>query len=288
MDELPAKVAEVSNLREVEQVKVIEQLAKRIRVSVLEMTNRARASHVASALSIADIIATLYGGDFKLLPNTLHEPDRDRFILSKGHAGSAVYAALAHVGFLTEDVLKTYAANGSLLSGHISHKDVPGVELSTGSLGHGPPIAAGMALGLKRLGISSRIFCLTSDGECDEGSVWEAALFSAHHELSNLTLIIDYNRLQSLGSVSSILELEPFVDKWHAFGWRVMSINGHSISELRRVLLQEGDDEPVPRVVIANTLKGKGVSFMEGSVHWHYKSPSTSDLEKATSEIVES
>jgi transketolase len=210
-------------------------------------------------------------------------PDRDRFILSKGHAGAAVYATLAESGFFPVQVLETHCQDGSNLSGHVSHKGVPGVELSTGSLGHGLPVAAGIAYSMKLKGGKSRVFCLLSDGECDEGSNWEAILFSGHHRLGNLVAIIDYNKIQSLASVRETLDLEPFAEKFKSFSWEVKEVDGHDHDAVRHALLREEGDRPV--VVIAHTIKGRGVSFMENSVLWHYRSPKGEELARALGEL---
>jgi len=260
-------------------------LARQIRIDVVRMTSRARASHVGSALSIADIVAVLYSGVLSISPSRVNDETRDRFILSKGHGGCAIYSALARSGFFGTSELDRYCQNGSHLSGHLSHRHVPGVEFSTGSLGHGPSVAVGMAFGARRRGLPTNVFCLVSDGECDEGSVWEAALFAGHHRLSNLTLIVDYNRIQSLGATGEILNLDPLPDKWLAFGWEVAEVNGHDIEQLRSTLTTRRSLADKPLLLVANTTKGSGVSFMENSVHWHYKSASVDELRAAEEEI---
>lgn len=264
----------------------IADLAKRIRQHSLEMTSRGGSSHIGSALSIADILAVLYGEVLRFDVNNPKWDERDRFILSKGHAGAAVYAALAEVGFFSPSVLKTHYQDGSQLSGHVSHKGIPGVEFSTGSLGHGLPVGAGMAKAAQLRGKQHRVFVLLSDGECDEGSNWEAILFAAHHKLSNLVAIIDYNKLQSLAPVSETLGLEPFADKWTSFGWRVSEVDGHDIDSLRAVLGRNEQCDS-PQVVIAHTVKGKGVSFMENSVLWHYRTARGEEFDKALAELTD-
>jgi len=211
--------------------------------------------------------------------------ERDRFILSKGHAGAGVYAALAESGFLSKDKLKTHYQDGSDLSGHVSHKGIPGVEFSTGSLGHGLPVAVGMALAAKINKNKYRVVTLMSDGECDEGSNWEAILFAAHHKLNNLVAIIDRNRLQSICSTEDTLSLEPFVDKWKAFGWRVIEIDGHNYEEIFNACNSMSTPIDRPLCVIANTIKGKGVSFMENNVLWHYRSPQGDEYKSAMVEL---
>ena len=260
-------------------------LAQRIRRHAVSMTNLGKSSHIASVLSMTDIIAVLYGRVLRLRPTQPKWPERDRFILSKGHAGAGVYAALAETGFMPTSQLKTHYQDGSLLSGHVSHKGIPGVELSTGSLGHGLPVACGIAKAGRIDGADYRVFCVLSDGECDEGSNWEAALFAAHHELFNLCVVIDYNKIQSLASTEATLRLEPFADKWRAFGWDVREVDGHDHEELATALNLDEAGRQKPRVVIAHTTKGKGVSFMENSVLWHYRSPQGEEYEKAMAEL---
>lgn len=260
-------------------------LARRIRLDVVRMTNRGKSSHVGSALSIADIVATLYGAALRVDPADPARPDRDRFLLSKGHAGAAVYAALAETGFFDASLLAQYYQNGSIFSGHVSSKGVPGVELSTGALGHGLNVAAGIALAAKRAGETWRAFALLSDGECDEGSTWEAALFAAHHRLDNLIAIVDYNKLQSLASVAETLALEPFADKWRAFGWSVEELDGHDHAQLLAAFGRLPFEAGKPSVVIAHTTKGKGVSFMENAVAWHYRTPLGADFDAAIAEL---
>lgn len=263
-----------------------EELARRIRCRALEMVTRARASHIGSALSIADIMAVLYGRILRVDPTSADHPDRDRFILSKGHACVAVYAALAETGFFDPALLETYGADGSALMAHISHK-VPGSEFSTGALGHGLPFATGKALAAKLRGEQWRSVVLTSDGEWGEGSNWEAALFAAHHQLDNLLCIIDYNKLQSLGTVEQTLRLEPLHSKFDAFGWAVLEVDGNDHDAMSSALDPGSWPARKPAMLIAHTVKGKGVSFMENQVEWHYRSPSPELLAQAIAEIDE-
>lgn len=260
-------------------------LAHKVRLHVVRMTNRGRSSHVGSALSIVDLLAVLYGAVLNVDPANPARADRDRFILSKGHAGAAVYATLAECGFFDPALLEQHYQNGSIFSGHVSHKGVPGVEFSTGALGHGLGVASGMALAAKRTGQNWRAFAMLSDGECDEGSNWEAALFAAHHKLDNLVAVIDYNKLQSLATVAETLALEPFADKWKSFGWAVVEAPGHDHAELRAALERLPFEPGRPSVLIAHTTKGKGVSYMENQVAWHYRSPLGADFEAAIREL---
>ncbi|MCG8432452.1 MAG: transketolase, partial [Gammaproteobacteria bacterium] len=212
---------------------------------------------------------------------------RDRFILSKGHAGAAIYAALAESKFFPVEKLKTHYQDGSDLSGHVSHKGIPGVELSTGSLGHGLPVATGMAMAGKLRSEDHRVFVLLGDGECDEGSNWEAILFAAHHKLDNLVAIVDYNKIQSLAPVSETLGLEPFADKWRSFGWNVLECAGHDHNDLKERLSVDAKKENLPTCVIAHTTKGRGVSFMEDSVLWHYRTARGEEYDAALKELEE-
>lgn len=260
------------------------ELATKIRVSALQMVTRARASHIGSALSISDIVAVLYGLVMKLDPKYANWAERDRFILSKGHACVAVYGALAEVGLITHNDLLNYGTDHSVLMNHISHK-VPGVEFSTGSLGHGLPFGTGKALAARRLNKSWQTFVLLGDGELGEGSNWEAMMFAAHHHLDNLVAIVDYNKLQSLTTVDKTLRVEPLAEKARAFGWSVREINGHEHAALIESLGTTPWEIGKPSFLIAHTTKGKGVSFMENSVDWHYKSPSELQLAQALEEL---
>ena len=260
------------------------EFARRIRAHALRMVFAAKSSHIGSCLSMADILAVLYTRVLRINPARPSDPERDRFILSKGHAAAILYAALAERGFFSTTALQTYCSEGSDLTGHISHA-VPGVEVSTGSLGHGLPIAVGMALVAKAEGKAIHTYCLLSDGECDEGSNWEAILFAPHHKLDNLVAIVDFNKIQSFGRVSEVLNLDPFAEKWRAFGWHTIEVDGHDIGALERVFADAPAVRGKPTAIIAHTLKGKGVSFMEDKLEWHYKSPSSDQLAAALAEV---
>lgn len=259
-----------------------KELSKNIRINALKMVARAKASHIGSALSITDIVSVLYADILKVFPDNPTNPNRDRLILSKGHACVAIYAALAEMKFFPQKNLETYGDDYSPLMNHISHK-VPGVEFSTGALGHGLPFGVGKALYAKKRNLSWRVFVILSDGELDEGSNWEALMFASHHQLSNLTVIVDYNKLQSLTSIDKTLGLEPLADKFTAFGADVIELNGHDHSLLSQELKNSSIDQP--KVIIAHTIKGKGVSFMENQVLWHYRSPNEEQLLQAIREI---
>jgi len=262
-------------------------LAWLIRRNGLEMTHISRGSHIGSVLSVAEIIAVLYTSVLNVDPKNPKKPDRDRLILSKGHAGSAVYAALAETGFFPVEQLKTHYANGSILSGHVSHKGVPGVEVSTGALGHGLGIGVGMALGAKMDGATWRTYVVLGDGECDEGSVWESALQAAQYRLGRLIAVVDYNHMQSLTTVENTLRLEPFEQKWKDFGWNAESVDGHDTDALKAAFerAQANAGTGKPSVILAHTIKGKGVSFMENNILWHYRTPQGEEYDAALKEL---
>lgn len=263
----------------------LAELANRIRQHCVRMTGKANASHVGGSLSAADLLAAIYGKALRYDPSRPDWPERDRFIMSKGHACSALYAVLAESGYFPVGRLDSFYQNGSPLAGHVMHKNVPGVELSTGSLGHGLPVATGMAIAAKRDGRPSRIFCMISDGECDEGSVWEAALFAPHHKLHNLIVVIDYNKIQSLGAVKEVIDLDPLADKWRAFGWAVRELDGHDLPTIEEAMTQVPYVTGRPSCIVAHTIKGKGVSFMENKLLWHYRAPLGEDMTKALAEL---
>lgn len=260
-------------------------LAKRIRLHSLNMTSRSGASHVGSSLSMADLLAVLYDRVLHIDPQQPEAPDRDRFILSKGHGCAALYAVLAERGFFPMDWLDRYYQDNAELAGHATHKNVPGVELSTGSLGHGLPVGTGMALAAKRNGAAYRVFCVISDGECDEGATWESALFAPQHRLDNLVVMIDYNKIQSLGRVKDVIDLEPLAAKWRAFGWATHEIDGHDLGAIDHVLTSIPLETGRPTCVVAHTVKGKGVSFMEDKLLWHYRSAKGDELIQARAEL---
>ena len=260
-------------------------LAWLIRRHGLEMTHLSRGSHIGAIFSLAEIMAVLYTRVLRVRPEEPLWPDRDRLILSKGHAGAAVYAALAERGFFPVEQLKEHYANGSILSGHVSHKGVPGVEFSTGSLGHGLAVAAGLALGARMDSAPWRVYAVLGDGECDEGSVWEAALQAAQFGLDGLTVVVDRNRMQSLDFTENTLRLEPFEAKWRDFGWHARTVDGHDLAALERAFAEAKEVRGQPQVIIAVTVKGKGVSFMENDILWHYRTPQGDEYEAALKEL---
>jgi transketolase len=248
------------------------------------MVHATNASHIGGSLSMTDLLAVLYTETLRVNPSDPSWIERDRFILSKGHCCSALYATLALRGFFPMQELVTFGRDGSRLMTHISHK-VPGVEFSTGSLGHGLPFGCGKAIAAKRQSRTWRVFVMLSDGELDEGSNWEAILFAPQHRLDNLIAIVDFNKIQSLGSVSEVLELEPLAEKYRAFRWAVREIDGHNHGEICAALGSLPWEPGRPNCLIAHTIKGKGVSFMENKLVWHYRSPDATQLQKALQEL---
>ena len=263
-----------------------DRLARAIRRHCLEMTHRGQSGHAGSMLSMAEIVAFLYKRVLRVDPRRPAWPGRDRFILSKGHGGAAVYACLAELGFFPKEWMQGYYRDAGRLMGHISHH-VPGVEFSTGSLGHGLPVAAGMALAARHAGARHRVFCLMSDGDCNEGSTWEAILFAAQNQLDNLVGIVDYNRIQALGRSEDVLDLETLDRKLRDFGWACEVCDGHDFKSLATAFgtlpLRKGR----PSFIICRTVKGKGVSFMEDTVACHYGSVNDAQLAQALGEIGE-
>ncbi len=258
-----------------------EELARRVRRHVIDMTHASHASHVASALSCADIFAVLYGAVMNVDPAEPRAPGRDRFLLSKGHAGTAVYAVLAECGFFPTDELDRYYTDGSPYSGHVSADGVPGVEFSTGSLGHGAAVAAGMALALQ--GAGPRVFTVVGDGECDEGAVWETAQAAARLALDDLTIIVDKNGMQAMGDTPDEQKAGRLADRFRAFGFEVRECDGHDHAALREALRPAEAGRPL--CVVAHTVKGKGGSFMEHDLLWHYRDPQGEWYERAIKEL---
>ena len=262
----------------------LAHIANILRADAVRMVHRSRASHLGSCLSMADIVACLYWNTLRIDPKRPDWQERDRFILSKGHGAAILYAALAERGFFSVNELEMYCKSGSRLTGHIT-SGVPGVELSSGSLGHGLPVGCGMALAAKRDRLPFRTIVLCSDGELDEGSNWESILFAPQHELDNLLLVVDYNKIQSFGRVKDVLDLEPLADKFRAFRWAVREVDGHNMEQLVNTFISFPFEPGRPGVVIAHTIKGKGVSFMEDKLAWHYKTPSSEQVEAAMREL---
>lgn len=267
-----------------EKLEGYRQLATRIREHCLRMTHRGKSGHLGSMLSMADMMAVLYTSILNVDPQNPGWEGRDRFLLSKGHAGAAVYAVLAEKGFFPREWLETYYLDDGKLSGHISHH-VPGVEFSTGSLGHGLPVAVGMALAAKHDQKTHRVFCMLSDGDCNEGSTWEAIMMAAQHKTDNLTVIVDYNRVQALGRMEEIVEMEPFAEKLRLFGWAVREIDGHDYAQVEDTLSAVPFEAGKPSWVLARTVKCRCVSWLEDTVRSHYGCVNDEELCEALKEL---
>lgn len=263
----------------------MKYLAKQMRRDILKITSKSKTSHIGGSLSIVEILLTLYLKIMNINPKKPNSKNRDRFILSKGHCVIALYAVLSKKGFFSNSVLQEYCTNGGKLAGHPDIKSVPGIEASTGSLGHGLPIGVGMAIAAKYDKLSYKVFVLMSDGECNEGSVWEAAMNASRFKLDNLCIIVDSNKLQAFEKSDAILPSSSFVDKFSSFGCSVKEVNGHDFVQLKRIFDSLPFEKRKPSVIIAHTIKGKGVSFMEDRLEWHYKSPDEEQLQKALKEL---
>ena len=259
-------------------------ISHNIRKYALKCHYHSKSSHIGSGFSCADILTVLYGGWLNISPDSIEDSNRDRFILSKGHAAATYYATLAEYGFISKEWLQSYCQFGSKLGGHVSHT-VSGVEFSSGSLGHGLPAGVGMALGAKRAGHNYRVVVLMSDGEMDSGANWEAIMMAAGQKLDNLLVIIDKNKLQAMGFTEDIIPLGDLARKFEAFGWSAKTIDGHNFEAIKKALDQFPFVSEKPSVIIANTIKGKGVSFMENRLEWHYKSPNEDEFNEAMKEL---
>ena len=259
-----------------------QNVVAQLRAQVVELSHHAKAAHLASSLSCVDILAVLYESVLRLKDDDPGWPDRDRFVLSKGHAAAALYAVLARKHILTNDQLRSYGQEGSLLEEHPSPR-LDGIEAATGSLGHGLSIGNGIALGSRIQGQGFKVYVLLSDGECNEGSTWEAALFASRHQLSNLCAIIDYNKWQATGRSQEVLAIDPLAEKWRAFGWEVDEVDGHDHEQLEAKLCAHS--EKGPRMIVAHTVKGKGISFMEDDNNWHYRIPTSEEVQLAKAEL---
>jgi transketolase len=260
------------------------QIARRIRARIVRMSHEGDAPHLGSALSCVDILVALYWSAARVTPELATAGDRDRVILSKGHAAAALYATLAERGFFDRDLLATYAHDGTVLPEQMSPGCVRGIEAATGSLGHGLSLGLGMALAGRIQSRPYRVWVVMSDGECNEGSVWEAAMFASAQKLNQVTAIIDYNRWQATGRSDEVLQIQPLDEKWKAFGWSVETVDGHDLSALVAALLPN-DSVTQPRAIIARTIKGRGVSFMEDDNNWHYRIPTADEVRQAHKEL---
>jgi len=268
----------------VEKIKILQQKSLLYRRTIVQMIYRAKAGHTGGSLSCVDILNVLYNHIMNITPENFTEVNRDHYIHSKGHSVEALYAVLADKGFFPIKLLDHLEKHSSDFIGHPT-RSVLGIEQNTGALGHGLSVAVGMALAAKRDGKTHRVFVMLSDGECDEGSTWEPILFAPQHKLDNLIAIVDYNKIQSLGTVKEVMDLDPFADKWRAFGWAVCEIDGHNLVEVEEALSRVPFEEGRPSCVIAHTVKGKGVSFMENKLLWHYRTPQGEEYEAALTEL---
>jgi len=265
-------------------IEELKKLAKEFRRQILEVTHAAGSGHPGGSLSAVEIFISLYGYKMKHNPKDPGWDDRDRLIISKGHCTPVAYVALAHYGYFPKEELKTFRKLGTRLQGHV-HVYAPGIEFNTGSLGHGLSVANGLALGARMRGKKFKTYCLMGDGELQEGSVWEAAMNASHQKIDNICAIVDYNKVQQNGLVNEIKNLEPLAERWKSFGWEVTEIDGHDFSQLIKALDRSDSVKGKPYVIIANTLKGKGVSFMELNPAWHGKAPNAEELKKALAEL---
>ncbi len=263
----------------------MKRMVRTIRGAVVKMSHRSRSPHLGSCLSCIDILVAAYWSALRIDPAKPADPGRERLILSKGHAAMALYATLAHRGFFPLSWLDTYAEDGDRLAEHPGPGCAPGVEAATGSLGHGLGIGIGMALAGRIQERWYRVFVVLSDGECNEGSTWEGAMFAAAHGLENLVVIVDDNKWQATGRSREVLALDPLAAKWEAFGWSSVELDGHSLADLREALRQTPHGTGKPVVIIANTVKGKGVSFMEDDNNWHYRIPTSEEVRRAHEEL---
>jgi transketolase len=266
-------------------VPALQRIAARLRGKVVDLSHAAKSAHLGSSLSCCDILAAAYWHALRVDPGNPEWADRDRFILSKGHAAMALYATLAFKGYYDEALLDTYTKDGSILAEHPPANMLAGVEAATGSLGHGLPIGVGMALSGRLDGKNFRVFALLSDGENNEGSVWEAAMFAAAQKLENLCVIVDYNKWQATARSNETLQLAPLRDKWAAFGWDAHEVDGHDVATLARLIASVPNGSGKPVALVAHTVKGKGVSFMEDDNNWHYRSPTAEERQQAHREL---
>ncbi len=264
----------------------LQRLSRRIRYKLIEMSHRSGAPHLGSAMSCTDIlVAAYFGGVVQIDPKQPQDPERDRFILSKGHAASALYVTLAERGFFPREWLETFATHGSPLAEQPAPNCAPGVELATGSLGHGLPVGVGAALAARIHQRDYRVFVVMSDGECNEGSVWEAAMFAPACRLDRLCVVVDYNKWQATGRSNDVMSLAPLVKKWEAFGWSATEVDGHDVAGLAAKMSRVPDGTGQPVAIIAHTVKGKGVSFMEDDNNWHYRIPKAAEVAAARKEL---
>ena len=264
----------------------LQEISQNLRKNIIKTSHKAKIPHLGSCLSCIDILVYLYSKELKLTPDTSKHEGRDRFVLSKGHGAPALFQVLAHNGFFPEHDLEQFGKNGSVFHEHPPKPGlINGIEAATGSLGHGMPMSVGFALASKISGVDYRVYTLLSDGECNEGTIWESAMFAAAQTISNLTIIIDFNKWQATGRSKEIFALEPFKQKWEAFGWHTEEINGHDFEELSNAFKNARDEIYRPSAIIAHTIKGKGISFMEDDNNWHYRTPNEEEFKAALKEL---
>ncbi len=268
-----------------DKIEELKEIARRVRIHIVKSTHEAGSGHPGGSLSATDILTVLYFSEMKHDPEDLAWEKRDRFVLSKGHAAPALYGVLAEAGYFPTDELMTLRKLGSRLQGHPDMLKVPGVDASTGSLGQGLSIACGMALAAKIDRRSYRVFAICGDGEVQSGQIWEAAMFASHHKLDNIIVFLDRNQLQIDGSIEDVLSIEPIVSKWRSFGWHTQEINGHDMEEISKAIERANEVDGKPSMIIAHTVKGKGVTFMEGSLSFHGKAANDEQLEIALKEL---
>lgn len=267
------------------EIRHLEEIAKRVRCHVVRTISEAKAGHPGGSLSEADILAALYFYVMRVDPQHPNWEGRDRFVLSKGHGAAGLYATLAERGYFSPELLKTFGRIDSCLQVHPDMHMVPGIEISTGALGQGLSVALGIALAARLDGKAFHVYCLIGDGESQEGQIWEAAEAAAHYKVDNLTVILDYNRVQLMGPLSEIMEMAPLAEKWRSFNWAVMEIDGHDIQQIIEALEAAKKVRGKPCILIAHTVKGKGVSYMEGQAAWHGKPPNEEQLAQALAEL---
>lgn len=263
----------------------LEAISKRVRRSIIEMITAAKSGHPGGSLSAVELLVGLYFDQMKHDPKNPKWADRDRFILGKGHAAPVLYAVMAEAGYVPKDQLNTLRKMGSIYQGHPDVRFIPALEASTGSLGEGLSVGLGMALAARLNGSPSRTYVVLGDGEIQEGQIWEAAMFGSFHKLDNIVAIVDYNKIQLDGWVKDIMDLEPLGDKWRAFGWHTITLDGHNLTEVRNAYLEAAATKGKPTVLIAHTIKGKGVSFMENNPKFHGSAPNADEFAKAMAEL---
>jgi len=271
--------------KKIRDVRILEEIARRVRINILRMLTKAGSGHTGGSLSATDVAVAIYFSKMDYRADNPFWKERDRFILSKGHAAPLLYAIMAEAGYFPVQVLDNLRQIESPLQGHPCCKSLPGVEVSTGSLGQGLSVANGMALGLKLDRVPARVYCILGDGEIQEGQVWEAAMTASHYRIDNLCAVVDNNGLQIDGPVKDVMNIEPVRDKWLSFGWHVIEIDGHNMQDILNALDEAAETKGKPTVIVAHTVKGKGVSLFEGKVEYHGVSPTVEELEKALKEL---